>query len=104
VAYYRIETGAIVVAVRLTPRADRDAVEGVGMLADGREVARVRVRALPEEEAANAALVRLMAKTFRRPKSAVTIVAGAGQRLKQIRIAGDAAELVRIVESWPKRP
>jgi uncharacterized protein (TIGR00251 family) len=103
VACYRTEPGAIVVAVRLTPRADRDAVEGIGALADGREVARVRVRAVPEAGAANAALIRLMAKTFGRPKSAVTIAAGAGQRLKQIRIAGETPELVRIVESWPKR-
>ncbi len=103
-ACYRSEPGAIVLAVRLTPRADREAVEGVGALADGREVAKVRVRALPESGAANTALIKFMAKTFRRPKSAVTIAAGAGQRLKQVRIAGEAAELVRIVESWPKRP
>ncbi len=102
-ACYRTEAGAIVVAVRLTPRADRDAVEGIGTLADGREVARVRVRALPEAGAANAALIALMAKTFGRPKSAVAIAAGGGQRLKQVRIAGEVAELMRIVESWPKR-
>jgi len=100
---YRVEADAIVLAVRLTPRADRDAVEGIGVLADGREVARVRVRALPEAGAANAALIRMMAKTFGRPKSAVTVVAGAGQRLKQVKIAGETADLVRIVESWPKR-
>jgi uncharacterized protein len=103
VTCYRVEAGAVVIAVRLTPRADRDAVEGVGRLADRREVARVRVRAVPEAGAANAALIRLMATTFGRPKSAVTIAAGAGQRLKQVRIAGETADLIRIVESWPSR-
>ncbi len=101
---YRIEADAIVLNVRLTPRADRDAVLGISVLADGREVAKVRVRALPEAGAANDALVTLMAKTFRRPKSAATIVAGAGHRLKQVRIAGEPSELVRIVENWPMRP
>ena len=99
---YRIETDAIVVHVRLTPKADRDAVEDVGTLADGRAVARARVRAAPDRGAANTALTTLMARTFHRPKSAVTIVAGASQRLKQVRIAGVPAELARIVEGWAR--
>jgi uncharacterized protein (TIGR00251 family) len=98
-----MEPGAIVVGVRLTPKADRDAVEGVGALSDGRAVAHVRVRALPDRGAANAALIALMARTFRRPKSAVNIVAGTSQRLKQVRIAGEPAALAKIVESWPRR-
>ena len=100
---YRVEADAIVISVRLTPKADRDAVEGRGRLSDGRAVVRARVRAVPDRGAANAALVQLMAKTFRRPKSAVSIVAGATQRLKQVRVAGEPDELVRIVESWPRR-
>ncbi len=102
-ACYRFEPAAIVLAVRLTPRSDRDAVEGTTVLADGREVARVRVRAVPDRGAANAALVALLAKTFTRPKSAVTLVSGTAQRLKQVRIAGNPEALVRIVESWPQR-
>ena len=102
-ACYRVLPGAILVSVRLTPRADRDAVEGIETLADGRDVARVRVRAVPEGGAANAALLALLAKTVRRPKSAVAILSGEKQRLKQVRIAGDSAELARIVEGWPRR-
>ncbi len=100
---YRSEPGAIVVTVRLTPKADRDAIDGRVRLADGSAVARVRVRALPERGAANAALIALMAKSFRRPKNAVAIVAGASGRLKQVRIAGEPEALAAIVESWPRR-
>jgi uncharacterized protein YggU (UPF0235/DUF167 family) len=96
----RAEPGAIVLTVRLTPRADRDAVEGVGVLADGQAVALARVRALPEDGAANKALIALLAKTFRRPKSAIHITAGAGARVKHVRIAGEPADLAAIVESW----
>jgi uncharacterized protein (TIGR00251 family) len=103
VACFRLAPGAIEVSVRLTPRADRDAVEGIETLADGRDVARVRVRAVPEGGAANAALVALLAKTVRRPKSAVGIISGEKQRLKQVRITGDPLELARIVEGWPRR-
>ena len=102
-ACYRVVPGAIVVSVRLTPRADRDAVEGVGVLSDGLAVARARVRAVADGGAANGALVALIAKTFGRPKSAVEIVAGVAQRLKRVRIAGEPRELARIVEGWPRR-
>jgi uncharacterized protein len=92
-SWYRLEAGGIVLSVRLTPKADRDAPDGIGLLSDGREILRVRVRAVPEDGAANAALIKVVAKAFGRPKSAASIVAGASQRLKQVRVVGNAAEL-----------
>lgn len=100
-ACYRPEAGAILLTVRLTPRAARDAIEGVGVLADGQAVALARVRAVPEDGAANRALVALLAKAFGRPKSAIKLTGGATARVKHLRIAGDPAELARVVGSWP---
>lgn len=100
-ACYRAEAGGIVLAVRLSPKSSRDAVERIGRLSDGTEVAFARVRGLPEEGAANAALCALLAKTFHVPKSAVTIVAGGKARLKQVRIAGAPAALERVIAAWP---
>ena len=99
-ACYRIEAGAIVLTIRLTPHADRDAVEGISTLADGRMVAQARVRAVPEDGAANKALVALLAKLFHRPKSAIQLAAGATARVKQLRITGEPADLVAVVDSW----
>jgi uncharacterized protein (TIGR00251 family) len=100
VALYRVEPGAIVLSIRLTPGADRDAVEGIGVLADGRAVAHVRVRARPHDGEANAALVKLLSKTFRRPKSAIEIVSGASGRVKDLRIAGNTIDLAAVVAGW----
>ena len=103
-ACYRVEPAAIVLTVRLTPGADRDAVEGVGALADGRSVAHVRVRAHPQDDEANEALVALLARTFGRPKSAIQIVSGAGARIKNLRIAGNPPDLAAVVAAWlPKK-
>ncbi len=102
-ACYRVAPGAIVLTVRLTPRADRDAVDGTGTLADGQAVVHARVRAVPEDGAANKALIALLAKIFRRPKSAVDVVSGASARIKQMRIAGEPAALAAIVELWPRK-
>ena len=90
-------------SVRLTPKANRDAVDGIGTLSDGSEVALMRVRAMPDAGEANAALISLLAKTFRRPNRAVTIVRGGMQRMKQVRIAGDVAALVAAIAAWPRK-
>ena len=98
---YRVEPGAIVLTVRLTPRADRDSIAGIGKLGDGQMVAQARVRAVPADGAANKALVALLAKIFHRPKSAIELVSGASARIKHLRIAGAPADLAAIVASWP---
>ena len=79
--------------VRLTPRGGRDRIEGFAPGAAGERALRVRVAAPPVDGAANAALVRLVAKALGMPKSAVTIVGGEASRDKTVEVAGDAAEL-----------
>jgi uncharacterized protein YggU (UPF0235/DUF167 family) len=86
----------------VTPRASRDGLDGVGVLADGAEAAFLRVRALPDSGEANAALVALIARLLGRPKSAVTIVRGATQRLKQVAVRGDVAALAAAIMAWPR--
>lgn len=81
------------VHVRVTPRSGRDAIDGLETLADGRRVVKVRVRAVPEDGAANEAVRRLLAKVLKRPASAVSLKAGATARLKTFFIAGEAGPL-----------
>ncbi|MFI4976951.1 MAG: DUF167 domain-containing protein [Caulobacterales bacterium] len=81
--------------VRLTPRGGRDAVQGWALDQAGRPFLRVRVAAPPVDGAANAALVVLLAKALRRPRSSVRVAAGDAGRVKQIEIDGAApADLV----------
>jgi uncharacterized protein len=86
------------VSVRLTPKGGRDAIDGVEQLADGRAVLKARVRAAPSEGEANAALVRLLARTLDIAVRQVAVVAGATARLKRVKIAGDGAALARALE------
>nr|WP_301183127.1 DUF167 family protein [Sphingomonas quercus] len=87
-------------AVRLTPRAGRDAVEGVAEAADGRLVVRLRVAAPAVEGAANKALIRFVAKSLDIPPRAVTILSGETGRAKLLLLAGDSAMLTRRIASW----
>jgi uncharacterized protein YggU (UPF0235/DUF167 family) len=82
--------------VRLTPRGGRDAIEGWMRGPDGRIWLKARVAAAPANDAANEALRRMIAKAVKRPASAVRIVSGARDRLKQLEIQGlGEADFVR---------
>jgi uncharacterized protein YggU (UPF0235/DUF167 family) len=83
-------------AVRLTPRGGREAIDGWAIDGDGRPYLKVRVAAPPVEGAANAALIAFLAKTLGVSKSSLAIASGAGARLKLIDIEGcDPLSLVR---------
>ncbi|MDH3595933.1 MAG: DUF167 family protein [Rhodospirillales bacterium] len=93
-------TTGLRVALRLQPGARRAGVEGLGELADGTVVLKVRVTEPPEGGKANTALVKLLAKTWKLPKTTIGIVAGHGQRQKTLLISGDPAVLETRLESW----
>jgi len=75
--------GAIVFAVRVVPRARRDAIEG-----EYQGALKVRLTAPPVDDRANEALRRLLAARLNAPLSAVRIVAGEKSRTKRVSIAG----------------
>jgi len=74
--------------VKLTPGATADRIDGWDVDAEGRPVLKVRVRARPVEGEANAALVKLIAKTLGVPKSAVALQRGGQSRTKILAIEG----------------
>ncbi len=83
-------TGAgIVLKVRLTPKSARDEIVGVETFG-GETMLKARVRALPEEGRANAALERLVAGWLKVPPSFVSVTQGGKSRMKQVLIEGDA--------------
>ncbi|MGI9408700.1 MAG: DUF167 family protein [Hyphomicrobiaceae bacterium] len=86
----------ITIRFRLTPRSARDRVDGVVETPAGPAV-QARVRALPENGAANTALISLSAKWLGVPKSSIALSAGAKARVKVLEITGDSSELTRLV-------
>jgi hypothetical protein len=75
--------------VRLTPRARAARIDGIE---DGR--LKVAVTAPPAENQANDALLRLLAKEWRLPRSSLSIAAGTKSRNKVVHIAGDPMALM----------
>lgn len=93
-----VAADGVTVTVRLTPKGGRDAIESIETLADGRVVLKVRVRALPMEGEANAALCHVLAKALGVPPGRVEIAGGATSRIKRVKIAGNAAALGAALE------
>ncbi|ESZ69315.1 hypothetical protein X727_17290 [Mesorhizobium sp. L103C119B0] len=94
-APFRLRVDGIDLFIRLTPKCSVDRLEGVEVSADGRSRLKARVRAVPENGAANATLERLAAKALGVPASAVSVIAGGTARLKTVRVAGDPAVLAQ---------
>lgn len=76
--------------VRLTPGARAERIDGVVAEAGGGSALKVAVTAPPEGGRANDALIALLAKAWKVPKSAIALIAGATDRRKTLLVAGAA--------------
>jgi hypothetical protein len=94
---WRYSKDGISVSLRVTPRGGRDDIDGIETLSNGRNVVKVRVRAIAEGGEANRAVTELLAKALGVPKGHVRLLSGATSRMKQIGIDGDPARLGEVL-------
>ena len=80
---YSFQHGRLQLRVQVVPRASRSEVVG-----EHNGALRVRIAAPPVDGAANEELIRMLAKMFEVPRTAVSINGGHSGRLKQVRIEG----------------
>jgi uncharacterized protein len=85
-------------ALRVTPRARREAIGGVVERPDGARL-EVAVNAAPEDGKANAAVVALLAKALGLSKGNVRVIQGASSRQKLVLITGDEVALIGQLEA-----
>jgi uncharacterized protein len=93
-----LQADGIRLAVRLTPGAKADAVEGLEADATGKAWLRIRTTAPPVDGKANAALIKFLAKRWRLPKSSIAIASGATARNKILSLHGDPDHLLSLIE------
>ncbi len=74
--------------VRLTPSGGFDRIDSAARDPEGKLYLKARVRAAPEDGAANAALEALVAKAFGVAKGKVSVARGHKARLKTLEIDG----------------
>jgi uncharacterized protein (TIGR00251 family) len=93
---WRPAKGGVMLAVRVSPKASRDGIDGLGDTPQGPAV-QVRVRAVPDEGKANAAVEMVVAKWLGVAGSAVKVARGHKSRVKTLGIDGDPEALERLV-------
>jgi len=81
--HLQTQDGAVILAVRVQPRASKTEISGV---LDG--ALKVRLQAPALEDRANEALCEFLAHLLKTPKSAVRIVSGHRSRSKRVEIRG----------------
>ncbi len=86
-------------AVKVTPKAARERIEGVVSDADGSPRLKLAVTAGAESGRANAAVIALLARVLHRPLSAFTLEHGSRGRRKTLRIDGDPSQLRAGIEA-----
>jgi uncharacterized protein (TIGR00251 family) len=94
--FLRRNSSGVAVELRVQPHARRTSLGMSGMILKG------AVTAPPEEGKANAAVVALLAESWRLPKSAFAIVRGGAARNKTVSVAGDPAMVAARIEEWLK--
>ncbi len=99
-APFAAENYGVRLAVRLTTRADRNALGGVVRVSDGRPALHVRVTALPVEGAANQALIGFLADSLGLRKADISIRSGATARFKMLHLSGDSTVLTARLAKW----
>lgn len=87
--------GGVRLAVRLTPRASRNSIDGIVTGADGRTALHIRLTAPPVEGAANTALIAFLAEMLDMRKADISIRSGQTTRLKILHLAGDAGTILK---------
>lgn len=80
-------------AIRLQPGAKTTAIGNIEFDAQNRARLKCWVCAPPEDGKANTALIKLLAKAFKRPKSALSILSGQTSREKLIGVEGIPEDL-----------
>ena len=96
---HRTERG-LKVALRVTPNAAKDGIDGIEARPGAGLQLRIRVRAVPDKGKANSAVIALLAKAWDLPRSALSIVAGETGRDKMLLIAGPADRLAAALTTW----
>lgn len=86
-------TSTALVRFRLTPKSSRDRIGKLIETADGPAIA-AHVRAVPENGAANRALIALAAKWLGVPKSTIELTAGAKSRIKTLKLNQADADVI----------
>lgn len=90
--------------VRATPKASRNGVTGLYTAGDGNVSLSVKVTAAPDKGKANKAVIEVLAKAMKIPKTHLTLVRGDTDRNKIFQISGNTQPVEALIASLTHPP
>lgn len=90
-----MSTEHFIISVRLTPKASKNAIQGWAVDKDDNPYLKASVTTVPEKGKANKALIALLAKSWKIPKSSIQIVKGETDRMKKISLPASLRPLLK---------
>lgn len=78
-----------ILRVKLTPKSDRNEIGNWSQGANGDEFLRVYVTAVPEKGKANKALIALLSKRWKIPKTEIELIKGQTDQMKTLKLPRD---------------
>ena len=100
---FALVAGGLKVRLVVRPGAANERIGPISTEAAGGTALGVAVTAPASGGAANRALIKLLAKAWRLPRTSLIIAAGSGSRRKILLIEGDADGLNRRLNEWMRR-
>jgi len=95
---FSLSPDGLVVRIALIPKARSNRIDGVIDKPDGPAL-KVRVTAVPEKGKANAALIKLLAKSLGIAGGRISVISGPKDRQKRLLIASGDKDLLRQLET-----
>ena len=97
---FKIHTSGLTVRIRLTPNAHSSGFHGLTKSTNGKTALKISINAVPEDGKANKKLIAFLAKTWKVPKSSMSLLSGHTHRQKVLFIEGDGQHLLQKLSAW----
>lgn len=100
---WRVTPRGVELAVKVTPKAGRDALGGILVEVDGKGWLLVKVAAPAEGGKANEAVTALLAKALQLAPSGCSLLSGHASRRKRVLLRGEAEAITRGLRSLQEK-
>ncbi len=98
-AFVRNHLDGVEIHIRATPNAKVEKIDGVENRDDGNQYLKIKIRAIPEDGAANDAIIKIIAKTLKIPKSDIELKAGQKGRTKCLLVKNKNLDIEAIIKA-----
>lgn len=98
-AFVKKHLDGVEIHIRATPNAKVEKIDGIESRDDGNQYLKVKIRAIPEDGAANDAIIKIIAKTLKIPKSDIELKAGQKGRTKCLLVKNENLDIEAIIKA-----